>query len=73
MLDDSTQSQEEELSLDAIPTQPAVSMEVPDTPVSYYIIAFCSCDPIIDSLRAQNLVVSGIILRVQCDSPYSSI
>ncbi|XP_065921036.1 uncharacterized protein [Dysidea avara] len=32
MPDDSSQSQEEELSLDAIPTQPAVAMEVPDTP-----------------------------------------
>jgi len=28
------QSQDEELSLDAIPTLPAVAMEVPDTPVS---------------------------------------
>jgi len=72
VLDDSSQSQEEELSLDAIPTQPAVSMEVPDTPVSYYITAFCSCDPIIDSSRAQSLVVSGII-RVRYDYSYSSI
>jgi len=39
-VDDSIPLQEEEMSLDSIETLPLVTMEVPSTPVSYYIASY---------------------------------